>query len=221
VGEVLLRERDPFGTALGVLRLRLKSGAYPPGEPLPITDLARELGLSPTPVREALSRLAGQGLVEDRRGRGYFVWRLDALDLVELYDLHALFVGAALGALQARGAQSGADHATWETPEVTLDKGQEEIVAGLSEVFFARVVEAGATPALGALYATLATRLGPARRAEVAVLEDLSDELARLDALFDQARWAHLAAAVDIYHERRRQAAASIAAVIRKYDRNI
>lgn len=46
------------------LRRALIGGAYPRGSRLPVRDLARALGVSPTPVREALRRLASEGAVE-------------------------------------------------------------------------------------------------------------------------------------------------------------
>ncbi|WP_392354013.1 GntR family transcriptional regulator [Brevundimonas sp. LF-1] len=52
-----------------------------------VTTLARELGLSPTPVREALARLAGEGVIEHWPGRGYFAPRLAASDIVEALRL--------------------------------------------------------------------------------------------------------------------------------------
>ena len=56
--------RDSFGLALGALRRRLRLGVDAPGAALPINLIAAELRLSSTPVREALSRLAGEDLVE-------------------------------------------------------------------------------------------------------------------------------------------------------------
>jgi GntR family transcriptional regulator, rspAB operon transcriptional repressor len=58
-----------------------------PGSPLPVVDLARQFGVSLTPVRDALNRLAAEGLVEDVARKGYFVARLDSEDIVDL--LHA------------------------------------------------------------------------------------------------------------------------------------
>lgn len=92
------KPRDPFSAALEALRDQLRNGSLVSGEPLTITDLAHELGLSATPVREALSRLAGERLIEDRRGRGYFAPRLDVSDLVELYGLRRLYLTESLGA---------------------------------------------------------------------------------------------------------------------------
>jgi hypothetical protein len=87
---------DPFSAALETLRDQLRNGRLVSGEPLTITDLAHDLGLSATPIREALSRLAGERLIEDRRGRGYFAPRLDVSDLVELYGLRRLYLVEAL-----------------------------------------------------------------------------------------------------------------------------
>ena len=66
-----MRQRDPFGMALASLRTALEDGLAP-GQHLSVVDIAASLGLSTSPVREALSRLCGEGLVEDRRGLGYF-----------------------------------------------------------------------------------------------------------------------------------------------------
>ncbi len=69
------------------------------GAPLPIAGLADELGVSPTPVREALARLAGEDLVV-RTPHGYAALLLDPARVAELYELAGILVCAAL---QARG----------------------------------------------------------------------------------------------------------------------
>lgn len=90
-----MRLRDPFGQALEVLRVAVTS-AVAPGSHLPINDAAQALGLSTSPVREALSRLCGEGLIEDRRGLGYFTRSLPTEDLVGLLRLEELHVELAL-----------------------------------------------------------------------------------------------------------------------------
>jgi DNA-binding GntR family transcriptional regulator len=58
--------------------------------------------LSPTPVREALSRLAGEGELEERRGDGFFVRRLSAADLIPLYEMSEQLLLISEGATHAR-----------------------------------------------------------------------------------------------------------------------
>ncbi|MGI5835158.1 MAG: GntR family transcriptional regulator [Chloroflexota bacterium] len=66
-----------------------------PGSSLPAGELARQLGVSLTPVRDALNRLAAEGLVEDVARKGYFVARLDPEDIVDLLEARRLIELAA------------------------------------------------------------------------------------------------------------------------------
>lgn len=77
---------DLSDKAYDALKDAIMSGALPPGSPLLITDLASRLQVSRTPAKEALNRLAQQGLVEDIPKKGYFVTKLDAQDIAELMD---------------------------------------------------------------------------------------------------------------------------------------
>ncbi len=67
-----MRLHDPYHMALSALSGFAGEGRFGAGTPLVVTTLARELGLSPTPVREALARLAGEGVIDHWPGRGYF-----------------------------------------------------------------------------------------------------------------------------------------------------
>jgi DNA-binding Lrp family transcriptional regulator len=80
------RDRDPFDRTLETLRRRLVEHGPLQGDPLPVAGIAAELGVSPTPVREALARLAGEGLVA-RNGAGYAGIVHDARSLAGLYGL--------------------------------------------------------------------------------------------------------------------------------------
>jgi DNA-binding transcriptional ArsR family regulator len=184
------------------VRRKLKAGAYAGGDPLTITDLARELRLSPTPVREALAHLAGEGLVEDRRGRGYYVWRLDAPDLTELYDLHALFVGAALTAVAA---------SSW-----TIDNTEAAVSADPAESVFWSLIAASGARTLMPLFRAVVTRLGPVRAIEAQVLDELAEEAAGLAQALEARRWTTLAEEIAAYHKRRRSCASDLAAILRK-----
>jgi DNA-binding GntR family transcriptional regulator len=77
------------------LKTLILRGKLKPGERLAETDLARRLGVSRTPLREALTRLEQDGLIIGKPHLGYVVIDLDAkalLDLLnirEVLDMHA------------------------------------------------------------------------------------------------------------------------------------
>ena len=79
-----MKDRDPYHSALNALAGFAAAGRFGWGEPLVATALAEELRLSPTPVREALARLAGEGVIEHRPGRGYFAPSPTASDIAEM-----------------------------------------------------------------------------------------------------------------------------------------
>lgn len=94
--------RDPYGCALGAVRRLAARGRFGPGQAIVVTELAAEVGYSATPVREALACLAGQGLIDRRRGRGYFYPALTPAEVIDLFELQLAYLHAAL-ALYPRG----------------------------------------------------------------------------------------------------------------------
>ena len=78
-----------------VLRDRIVRGHYAPGRHLPAAELAADLDVSRTPVREALLLLETEGLVVSTHNRGAFVRPLDRDAISRLYDVRALLEGFA------------------------------------------------------------------------------------------------------------------------------
>lgn len=74
---------DELRTAIIDLRLQ-------PGEALREANLAESLGVSKTPVREALARLESEGLVETASFKGAVVSGYTRRDLIEIYELREL-----------------------------------------------------------------------------------------------------------------------------------
>ena len=70
----------------GRLRNLIASNALRAGQKLVAREMAEQLGVSRTPVREALGRLAMTGLVEARSRRGYYVSTFSAEQVADLYD---------------------------------------------------------------------------------------------------------------------------------------
>jgi DNA-binding GntR family transcriptional regulator len=86
------------------LRRMLVSGRLEPGMQLVNRKLADEIGMSMTPVREAVTRLASEGLVEHVPGAGAFVRRITRQELAQLYDVRE--------SLEPLAAAQAAAHAT-------------------------------------------------------------------------------------------------------------
>jgi DNA-binding GntR family transcriptional regulator len=81
--------------AARLIRGAILDGRLEPGAPLRETDLGKQLGISRTPVREALVMLQGEGLIEMAANRGAVVRRYDATDLGEMYGVRAVLEGYA------------------------------------------------------------------------------------------------------------------------------
>lgn len=103
----------------------MAAGEYVPGEKLPVEELAETYGVSVTPVRDALTRLEEQEVVEKRPYQGYYVRSFTPGEVQDLYEvrmaLEVLAVSLAcrrrmpehverLRALQEQGARALADN---------------------------------------------------------------------------------------------------------------
>ncbi|HVV89490.1 MAG TPA: GntR family transcriptional regulator [Solirubrobacterales bacterium] len=75
-----------------VLRSRIYDGHYPPGTPLRQEELAEELGVSRTPLREAFRTLRREGLIEES-SQGVKVISLDLEAVIQAYRLREVLDG--------------------------------------------------------------------------------------------------------------------------------
>lgn len=102
---------EPIGTTsrtahvLEVVKSAILNGQLGPGEALVESDLASRLGVSKTPVREALKSLEGTGLVVIRPYAGVTVRVFSDADAVAIYDMRLLLEPEAV----RRSVASGAD----------------------------------------------------------------------------------------------------------------
>ena len=85
----MTRAADSVGAAHAYAQVRaaIVENRYPPGHRLIEQRIAEELGLSRTPVREALRMLEAEGLVVSERNRGAIVRPLSQTEVVDLYGL--------------------------------------------------------------------------------------------------------------------------------------
>ena len=127
-----------------VLRQRIATRQYAPGERLTEAEIAREFEVSRTPVRQALHRLAVEGLIEVKNGVGIRVTEVDDSELRDIYELR-MALAALIGRLSPRPL-SAADFAELQVVKRRLEemlKAEAEPVIGeyadLCDRFFARL----------------------------------------------------------------------------------
>jgi len=110
------------------LRGAILAGHFGPGERLGEELLARSMGVSRGPVREALIRLEREGLVVIRRNRGAFVARLSREDLDEVHSLRSV-----IERLAVRRAVAFADDAALAAMQAVIDQMTEYAGRGITE----------------------------------------------------------------------------------------
>jgi len=110
------------------LRSAILDGHFGPGERLREEALARSMGVSRGPIREALVRLEREGLLVIRRNRGAIVAQLSREDLDEVYTLRVAIERLAI----QRAVEYGTDETFTGLQEV-VDEIAETVARGISE----------------------------------------------------------------------------------------
>jgi DNA-binding GntR family transcriptional regulator len=85
-----LQHTDLKEEIYALLKDKIIKGDLQPGQRLSFDEVARQMGVSRTPVKDALNRLAAEGLVVIKSRHGTFVSSPTAQDLSELFDLRLL-----------------------------------------------------------------------------------------------------------------------------------
>lgn len=124
------------------LRDAIWEGRFAPGQRIPEEEIARSLGVSRTPVREALRRLQERGLLVIGAGRSLVVAELSKQQVLELYAMREILEGSA-----ARFAAQHADRAEIDMLHRLLDEfdkhaGNARMLVGLNRRFHGAVCEA-------------------------------------------------------------------------------
>jgi DNA-binding GntR family transcriptional regulator len=95
VGRASSAESPQVERAYRSIKAAIMEGRYAPGSPLSEVMLAREHGMSRTPVREGLARLWQERYLDRVAGHGYFVARVSVQSIHDTFDVRRLLEGAA------------------------------------------------------------------------------------------------------------------------------
>ncbi|CAM4233487.1 HTH-type transcriptional regulator McbR [Mycobacterium basiliense] len=144
------------------VRKRIYEGSYAAGEYIRLDQLAAELGISVTPVREALFTLCAEGLVAQQPRRGFVVLPVTKKDLVDVANVQAQ-VG---GELAARAAINISDEQLRQlnTIQARLEEAyaadDDEMTVRLNHEFHRAINIAADSPKLAQLMSQI-TRYAP------------------------------------------------------------
>lgn len=138
------------------IRRSIMEGQLAPGTRLQEVELANQLGVSRTPVREALRTLSSEGLVEILTNRGARVARWSVEDLDEIYELRMMLEARA--AERAAGRMHAAETdlltALCEQMEACAQRGGAHDLLALGKLnssFHRRIVDAADSPRLATM----------------------------------------------------------------------
>jgi DNA-binding GntR family transcriptional regulator len=107
-------------------------GILLPGEKVRQVELAERIGVSRSPLREALRTLESEGLLSYEMNRGYVVARLEPGDIAEFYQMRALLEHELIRSI-ARPAKEVLD---------TLEKHNETMMAAIAKEDIAEIMRA-------------------------------------------------------------------------------
>ncbi len=159
-GDAALRSDEPTtfksltATVASALQRDLVNARYMPGQKLPIVQLAKHYGVSPGAVREALSRLISEGLVEFNEQRGFRAAPVPPNALADitrtriLIDVQALREAIRLGDVDWEAEVLAINHRLANCPprEKSNPKGVREEWQRLHRVFHRTLISACGSP---------------------------------------------------------------------------
>lgn len=178
------------------LLMDLREGRLGPGDRLRETELAERLGVSRTPIREAIRLLEADGIVTHLPRQGATIRGLDYAEVMELYEMRAVLEGTA-ARLASRAASDIEIEELYDMNQQMAALGNSAEAFTLNRQFHAALVDAAKnrflTRSIQALHKALMilgrTTLIQSDRADMAVKEHLAvlDAIKARDALRAEA----------------------------------
>ncbi len=191
--EIRAKYRSIQDIVFTTLRDEIVSHTLKPGDVMNTVELSNRLGVSRTPIREALNRLISIGLVEEAPHRSCCVKKLSADQLIEIYYIRAALSGVAarLAATKISDADRKRLEVLCEQMERTNEPDESSIMLEKNREFHNIIIAAANSPRLKDIleqyysqsqqYRALALEL-PGRFAEIcAEHRKIAEALARGD----------------------------------------
>ena len=172
------------------IRNHIMTGAWPMGHRLEAGRLAEELGVSITPVRDALNRLVGERLVDLVPGIGFHVPHMTERGLRDLLELNLMLL---LGAVQMGAASDG--------PVAAEPMAAEHAVR--TDALFSRIAALSGNAEWIDFVRAISARLHVTRLHEILVLPSAARDLELIEAAWS-ASFDRLPNALRRYHEVRK-----------------
>lgn len=163
------RTADSSERAYNTIRKLLVEFTLKPGERINEVQLSRRLGVSRTPIREALNRLASEGFVSLTPNRGFFVRNLSTEGLLDLYELRSIIECAAFKLMCERAEDSDIDRlrAYWEAIVDGYGDQPPDIILAEDEGFHLLIAELSGNPEIVTQLATINARIRFIRRIQI------------------------------------------------------
>ena len=203
-------EEDPMTEGAVYERIKnwLLAQSLVPGQLLQIGVLADELGVSTTPVREALTRLAAERMIMSVPKRGFFARTPSEDDILGLYSVNRTILDAAV----ARWPQSGVAKAAAveQAPDMSVQERSAEQLARQTGELFVEIATHSGVSEFAEIVRNMNDRLHHARVLECEIVENVFVEMTKLVELVAARERGQLRQALEVYHDRRVRLAAAI-----------
>jgi DNA-binding GntR family transcriptional regulator len=172
------------------LRDQILSGDLEPGTELTELTLSEQLGVSRGPIREALGRLASQGLVTVRPRRGAVVRSLSKEEFIELYQVREALemMAVKLAVPQLRDEDFTALQDLIDTMARHAERNEVEEFFDANMAFHARLLEASGNGMLQEFYGQLLGQLGRYRLRSLTLRGNLRRSVAEHAAILRAAK---------------------------------
>jgi DNA-binding GntR family transcriptional regulator len=202
--------RDGGGLAVyDRLKERLLMCPPVPGRTMHVKLLAEELGVSTTPVREALTRLAAERLLVTSRHRGFFVEVPTAQGIRDLYWANEAVLCAALDRWPECTPEMSEEAATAATRLARAGTDADALARAIAGLFVLIAARSGIDE-LVQIVRNLGDRLHRVRCIECALIADVREDVAAFAAALVQQSRDDVRTSIRSYHGRRHALAAAL-----------